>query len=251
MRRKKDALRSVVLLMAAVLLLAVAGGYGFSGTRVLRTREANWGTGETQIVTGADTPMPGIRVVLSANPRAVLLGTVRGQWWTGWQEEGSLALDCTGEGSIHTGWWRVEGESLNSVKNMEDGNWAMRMDAWGERAYLFGRVDDPAVERLRFQWKGPEGEESLAETGRQEWITQSGRTYFLVELEDCLTAPAEFEAVGLDREDREIAWGELEETGGQAVYYPRLRDQVRRILFSMRIWISQGADRTPTGGEQT
>lgn len=233
MRRKRDALWSAALLLAAVLLLTLAGGYGFSKERVLRTQEAGWGTGETRIVTEAETPMPGIWTLLSANHRAVLMGTVRHQWWTGWQAEGALALDCTGGESIYTGWWQVAGESIGPATEMEGGSLAVGTDTWGERLYLFGRVDDERIERLRFRGEDWQGQAPEAETGREEWFYQNGRTYFLLELEAPEPGNEHFQAVGLDREGQEVARGGLGAEGRQTVSRPRLTDAWKAIWFRL------------------
>lgn len=81
----------------------------------------------------------------------------------GWETERGSAVDCTGDAPLYVGQYHTacEGGTVN---------------------YIFGRVDDPDIQRLEFEiHSGENGENtSCLTSARSEWMTNGKYTYFLV-----------------------------------------------------------------------
>lgn len=210
--RRRRTLRRV--LIAAVTLFLVNRiflvGLLFPIQAVRRCEERE-NTGRTNLVCREWTPeiyKTGL-VYLTENEKVTMLSMVRLSFY-GWTELYGVPVDCTGEGSIHGGWWSF-----------------VRMEKAG-RFYVFGRVDDPDIAWLEVYFMRPDdpsGEERIGRVhgdygihrGDRGWMEKDGRSYFLFEadLVDWNEYPTGLRvvAVGYDEDRNAVVRTDLEEGG--------------------------------------
>ena len=194
--RRRLALRRVV--WALLLLLAVNHffqvGYLLPGQAV-RDEEEREGTGRTWTVESRWVPVlyRTHRFSLRENENAVLLGNTYFSPF-GWQTTTGCALDCSEAAAVHAAEHRISRDGKGTV------------DCY------FGRIDDPAIERVAVSIQEvtyyDQGQEIRRELSRltaerSEFLTRDGRTFFwLMEVQDGKIAPEQITQPVL------IAWGE-------------------------------------------
>lgn len=193
--RRRRALRRVV--WALLLLLAVNHffqvGYLLPGQAV-RDEEEREGTGRTWAVESRWMPVlyRTHRFSLRENENAVLLGNTYFSPF-GWQTTTGCALDCSEAAAVHAAEHRISRDGKGTV------------DCY------FGRIDDPAIERVAVSIQEvtyDQGQETRRElrrltAERSEFLTRDGRTFFwLMEVQDGEIDPEQIIQPVL------IAWGE-------------------------------------------
>ncbi len=162
--RRRSALRR--LAMAAVLL-ALANGVLHVGyllpVQALRDIEERQGTGKTAVVTGqwGKELYKAHRMYLSAGENVTMLSDVHLSP-LGWTSGFGTAVDCTDEAAVHAGWTEMTWQDQETV------------------LYVFGRVDDPDVVRVRagIQRTAEGAARYVLET--ETFLEQGGYRYFLL-----------------------------------------------------------------------
>lgn len=195
--RKRRALRRV-LTAAAALFLAnriFLVGLLFPIQAVRRCEERE-NTGRTAVVYRDWDPeiyKTGL-VYLTENEKVTLLSAVRLSLY-GWVEVYGVPLDCTEPAPIHGGWWTLYRKGEPS------------------RFYVFGRIDDPDIDRLNILWtiEGDGDSDMWVVSDSGEWMERDGRRYFLCSFGNANAAAYKFPlAVGCDAAGKEIARVELD-----------------------------------------
>lgn len=196
--RRRRTLRRV--LMAAVTLFLVNRiflvGLLFPIQAVRRCEERE-DTGRTNLVCRDWAPeiyKTGL-VYLTENENVTMLSAVRLSFY-GWIEVYGVPLDCTEEGPIHGGWWTLYRKEEPS------------------QFYVFGRIDDPDIDRLNILWtiEGDGDSDMWVVSDSEEWMERDGRRYFLCSFGNANAAAYKFPlVVGCDKAGKEIARIELEQ----------------------------------------
>ena len=128
-------------------------------------------------------------VYLTENEKVTMLSAVRLSFY-GWMEVYGVPLDCTVEGPIHGGWWTLYRKEEPS------------------QFYVFGRIDDPDIDRLNILWtiEGDGDSDMWVVSDSREWIERDGRRYFLCSFGNANAAAYKFPlVVGCDEAGKEIA----------------------------------------------
>lgn len=190
--RRRRTLRRV--LMAAVTLFLVNRiflvGLLFPIQAVRRCEERE-DTGRTNLVCRDWAPeiyKTGL-VYLTENENVTMLSAVRLSFY-GWIEVYGVPLDCTVEGPIHGGWWMLYRKEEPS------------------QFYVFGRIDDPDIDRLNILWtiEGDGDSDMWVVSDSEEWMERDGRRYFLCSFGNANAAAYKFPlVVGCDKAGKEIA----------------------------------------------
>lgn len=190
--RRRRTLRRV--LVAAVTLFLVNRiflvGLLFP-IQAVRHCEERAGTGRTAVVYRDWAPeiyKTGL-VYLTENEKVTMLSAVRLSLY-GWMEVYGVPLDCTVEGPIHGGWWTLYRKEEPS------------------QFYVFGRIDDPDIDRLNILWtiEGDGDSDMWVVSDSGEWMERDGRRYFLCSFGNANAAAYKFPlVVGCDEAGKEIA----------------------------------------------
>lgn len=187
MRRKKMLTRkgrAIRLAAAALLLLFYANfacntGYLLPIQAILEQKE-RIGAGKLETVEWRlDPEMEAFlysgQICLLANSDVTALVDLSFSPLNGWRAWSETLL-TEEEQTLYVG-----AESFRSIfhRDREPG------EPWNEIVYLFGRVDDPDIQRLEFEIRsGENGENTSCLTSvRSEWMTNGRFTYFLVRRE--------------------------------------------------------------------
>ncbi len=190
-RRRRTARR--VLVAAAALFLVnriFLVGLLFPIQAVRRCEERE-DTGRTNLVCRNWAPeiyKTGL-VYLTENENVTMLSAVRLSLY-GWIEVYGVPLDCTVEGPIHGGWWTLYRKEEPS------------------QFYVFGRIDDPDIDRLNILWtiEGDGDSDMWVVSDSGEWMERDGRRYFLCSFGNANAAAYKFPlVVGCDEAGKEIA----------------------------------------------
>lgn len=164
--RKQKAFRSVLLLL---ILMLTANDVFHTGyllpVQALRYQEELLGSGRTTIIerrwepSATDAPWV-YTIYFAENEHVTLMKGVGFSFLRGWTGDMIKALDCSREAPLYAGqFWK----SCRDHKMV---------------CYLFGRVDDPAIQRVTIS----DGEELLT-VYREAFIEQDGKLYFLLRKE--------------------------------------------------------------------
>lgn len=190
--RRRRTLRRV--LVAAVTLFLVNRiflvGLLFP-IQAVRHCEERAGTGRTAVVYRDWAPeiyKTGL-VYLTENEKVTMLSAVRLSLY-GWIEVYGVPLDCTVEGPIHGSWWTLYRKEEPS------------------QFYVFGRIDDPDIDRLSILWtiEGDGDSDMWVVSDSGEWMERDGRRYFLCSFGNANAAAYKFPlVVGCDEAGKEIA----------------------------------------------
>lgn len=190
-RRRRTARR--VLIAAATLFLVnrvflVGLLFPIQAVRHCEERE---NTGRTNLVCREWAPeiyKTGL-VYLTENEKVTMLSAVRLSFY-GWMEIYGVPLDCTEEAPIHGGWWTLYRKEEPS------------------QFYVFGRIDDPDIDRLNILWtiEGDGDSDMWVVSDSGEWMERDGRRYFLCSFGNANAAAYKFPlVVGCDEAGKEIA----------------------------------------------
>ena len=211
--RKRKALRRIA---AAALLLVLINHVFLIGLlfpiQAIRHNEERMGVGWTSVVCRDWSWEIGwnyLAYLTQSEEITMLSGANLG--FLGWTNHFGVPLDCSGDAPLYGGWWSV--------------------NRGGDRTllYAFGRIDDPAVSRLRIEVQYVEADETTGtvfrtnhfawSSQRENWVETNGHTYFLSRknLSDRgkYSGISEMVAIGYDGEGNEIVRQELE-TGASA-----------------------------------
>jgi len=168
--RARRAVRSVVIMLCALLISNMLGGGHLTRAMALRDGEQRYGVYEKTHEL-ASLPVGNInktlRVTLLAGENVTYCGASNFYTLLGWQEAFGSALDCADGESVHAGWW---GMSRNDARDI----------------FYWGRIDDTAIisaviERCREVSQDENGGYTLEkyETIPVELIEDGGYRYFL------------------------------------------------------------------------
>lgn len=210
--RRRRALRRVLL--AAVLLFLVnhllLTGLLFP-IQAIRHNEERLGTGRTAVVCRDWAPEihRSHLIYLTESENVTLLS---GTYLTylGWMDSFGVPVDCAEAAPIHGGSWNMGRGDKPSL------------------FYVFGRVDDPEIEKVEVQvqyedWENGEARRTAFawESPREDWKKKDGRFYFLFQKYpmDWSVYPASIHpvAIGYDADGNEIARAELDQ--GASTYF--------------------------------
>ena len=172
--RRKRSLRRVLIAAAAVLLVNRIFLIGLLfPIQAIRHFEERQGTGRTAVVCRDWAPelqWSWLTYLMGNEHVTFLTGTYLS--YLGWLGDSGAVLDCSEEAALHCGFWSIsQGD--------------------GKVLYVFGRIDDPAIVRLKIQGRqtvfSEEQTDQVAEETYQEWtleqeewIEKDGRRYFLM-----------------------------------------------------------------------
>lgn len=165
--RKRRAIRRLLTALIVVILAnQVFHTAYFLPVQVLRMQEELLGVGRTAVIQRQWEPRVAdahgtYTVYFAGNEHVTLLKGVQLSFLQGWTGDLIRVLDCSREAPLYAGqFW----------KSYRDGS------AVG---YLFGRVDDPAIQTVTIS----DGQQMLT-IPREDFIEQDGRTYFLMRDQD-------------------------------------------------------------------
>lgn len=202
-------------LLALMLLLAaqVLHLYAFLPTDTLRSVEADYNTGRTEIVHQVyrnDDAQRKWLVFLAGNEDAVILAHSRFHLRYGWDGIGEV-IDCSGASKpLYASAYRTP---LKKDAAAEASRWLIR---------TFGRVEDPRIQTLEVRFLLSQANDETAEqvasepicqrSERKEWTEHEGDRYFFIETE-ALDIPREQRVVqtltALDAQGKVVADYEL------------------------------------------
>lgn len=159
----------VLVLLLLLTLWDLGGNYIGGREQIWREQEERLGTGETELLQELQLALPlgrSYRLTLRANEKALLLGMDCWDLTEGWTNRGACGVDLAEEGPIHVGWWPI-------------GRFREGWDLQDQVCYAFGMVEEPVC-RIEFCLQTPwSGAAQTAATGRENWLTREGRTYFV------------------------------------------------------------------------
>ena len=141
--RARRAVKSVVIMLCALLISNMLGGGHLTRAMALRDGEQRYGVYEkTHEITSlpAENIYKTLRVTLMASENVTYCGASHFYTLLGWQDDFGVPLDCSDGESIHAGWWDMARNGV--VRDI----------------FYWGRVDDAAVDsafvRVRFRKDG-------------------------------------------------------------------------------------------------
>ena len=205
--RKRVALKR--LLKAAAVLLVVNHVFLLGlllPRQAVHQTEERQGIGRTRVVTRDWAPEVHKThlIYLTENERATMLS---GAYLTvyGWMDAFGWALDCTTGAPFYAGEYSVRRDGA------ERSSW-----------YYYGRVDDPAIERIVISmqvedWENGEPvrrEVRRLTANRADWLEKEGRRYFLFslpEMEWNEDGPVKSVAIAFDGAGREMSRLEIDQ----------------------------------------
>ena len=168
--RARRAVKSVVIMLCALLICNMLGGGHLTRAMALRDGEQRYGVYEkTHEITSlpAENIYKTLRVTLMAGENAAYCGASHFYALYGWQDDLGMALDCSSGERVHAGWW------------------VMGRDGGGQALFFWGRVDDAAIDRaeiLQQRTVDVQSGEYVVETVCTTplvWIEDGGHRYFL------------------------------------------------------------------------
>ena len=168
--RLRRAVKSVVIMLCALLVCRMLGGGNLTRAMAIRNGEERRGVYEkTHEIASlpAESIYRTMRVTLTAGENAAYCGASYLYAPFGWQEDFGAALDCTDGERVHAGWW------------------AMGRDGGGRALFFWGRVDDAAIARAEILQQrtvdgqnGGDAAETVCTTPLT-WLEDGGYRYFL------------------------------------------------------------------------
>lgn len=220
MRRKKRLPtrrgRAAGCALAALALLLVVQNLLHTGLllpiQAIRLREGQDGIRGTRVVLRQWEPdlYRTSLFYLKANERALVLSSCH-LTARGWQPMYSALLDCTVDGPLHAGEQAVILDAGEEAENRY----------YGTHLFVYGRVDDPAIESLEIQLRVPPEEAGGEDAGggylslAAPILQRDGQRYFL--LDHRLSSPGnlarEDRIVGRDAAGNTVAVLQIESTG--------------------------------------
>ncbi|MEI3076900.1 MAG: hypothetical protein V8T17_06860 [Oscillospiraceae bacterium] len=129
--RARRAVKSVVIMLCALLICNMLGGGHLTRAMALRDGEQRYGVYEkTHEITSlpAENIYKTLRVTLMASENVTYCGASHFYTLLGWQDDFGVPLDCSDGESIHAGWWDMARNGV--VRDI----------------FYWGRVDDAAVD---------------------------------------------------------------------------------------------------------
>lgn len=204
--RARRAVKSVVIMLCALLISNMLGGGHLTRAMALRDGEQRYGVYEkTHEITSlpAENIYKTLRITLMAGENAAYCGASHFYALYGWQDDFGMALDCSSGERVHAGWW------------------VMGRDGGGRALFFWGRVDDAAIDRaeiLQQRTVDVQSGEYVVETVCTTplvWIEDGGHRYFLAggaitqELSGDYGSD-EFLFVGYDEAENEVLRYEIE-----------------------------------------
>ena len=204
--RARRAVKSVVIMLCALLISNMLGGGHLTRAMALRDGEQRYGVYEKTREL-ASLPVENIyktlRVTLLVSENVTYCGASHFYALYGWQDDFGMALDCSSGERVHAGWW------------------VMGRDGGGRALFFWGRVDDAAIDRaeiLQQRTVDVQSGEYVVETVCTTplvWIEDGGHRYFLAggaitqELSGDYGSD-EFLFVGYDEAENEVLRYEIE-----------------------------------------
>ena len=169
--RARRAVKSIVIMLCALLICNMLGGGHLTRMMALRDCEQRYGVYEkTHEITSlpAENIYKTLRVTLMASENVTYCGTSHFYTLLGWQSDFGVPLDCSDGERVHVGSWEM---ARNGAKDV----------------FYWGRIEDAAVasaviERYRAVSRDEDGEyvfEKRAATP-VEFIESDGYRYFLI-----------------------------------------------------------------------
>ena len=131
--RARRAVKSVVIMLCALLICNMLGGGHLTRAMALRDGEQRYGVYEkTHEITSlpAKNIYKTLRVTLMASENVTYCGASHFYTLLGWQDDFGVPLDCSDGESIHAGWWDMARNGV--VRDI----------------FYWGRVDDAAVDSV-------------------------------------------------------------------------------------------------------
>lgn len=204
--RARRAVKSVVIMLCALLVCRMLGGGNLTRGMAIHDGEERYGVYEkTHEITSlpAENIYETLRVTLMAGENAAYCGASHFYALYGWQDDFGMALDCSSGERVHAGWW------------------VMGRDGGGRALFFWGRVDDAAIDRaeiLQQRTVDVQSGEYVVETVCATplvWIEDGGHRYFLAggaitqELSGDYGSD-EFLFVGYDEAENEVLRYEIE-----------------------------------------
>ena len=168
--RARRAVKSVVIMLCALLICNMLGGGHLTRAMALRDGEQRYGVYEkTHELASlpAESIYRTMHVTLMAGENAAYCGASHFYALYGWQDDFGMALDCSSGEHVHAGWW------------------VMGRDGGGRALFFWGRVDDAAIDRaeiLQQRTVDVQSGEYVVETVCTTplvWIEDGGHRYFL------------------------------------------------------------------------
>ena len=204
--RARRAVKSVVIMLCALLVCRMLSGGNLTRGMALRDGEQRYGVYEkTHELASlpAESIYRTMHVTLMAGENAAYCGASHFYALYGWQDDFGMALDCSSGERVHAGWW------------------VMGRDGGGRALFFWGRVDDAAIDRaeiLQQRTVDVQSGEYVVETVCTTplvWIENGGHRYFLAggaitqELSGDYGSD-EFLFVGYDEAENEVLRYEIE-----------------------------------------
>ena len=169
--RRRKALRRILIAAAALFVVNHVFLVGLLfPIQAIHRNEERMGTGRTATVCRDWTPE--LRwshlVYLTENENVTLLSGAYLDW-LGWTDGFGVPVDCSKEAPMHGGYWYLNHDDTQVL-------------------YIFGRVDDPAIVRIKvvgeyvdFQETDLPAKEMQMELASEaaDWMEKDGRRYFL------------------------------------------------------------------------
>ena len=168
--RARRAVKSVVIMLCALLVCRMLSGGNLTRGMAIHDGEERRGVYEkTHELASlpAESIYRTMHVTLMAGENAAYCGASHFYALYGWQDDFGMALDCSSGERVHAGWW------------------VMGRDGGGRALFLWGRVDDAAIDRaeiLQQRTVDVQSGEYVVETVCTTplvWIEDGGHRYFL------------------------------------------------------------------------
>lgn len=191
--RRRTALLRAGLLAAAAAAFFLLSGYGYTPEAARQKIERSWLLGNMEVIQELGELNMGegcrTRGWLLGNEKALLLCAVSHRWNSGWQPEGSMPLDCSGEAGLFGGVWQLSGRYLNGG---------------GDHVFLFGRVTDPAIVRVELAAEIDDKSDGKPRIKRTWWNRAGDGQDFCMEADWAAWYVFHLELVGYDAEGKEV-----------------------------------------------
>lgn len=206
--RRRRTLRRLLIAAAALCLVNRIFLIGLLfPIQAIRQNEERTGTGRTTVICrdwATELQWSRLTYLMGNEHVTFLTGTYLS--YLGWLGDSGAVLDCSEEAALHCGLWSI---------NQGD----------GKVLYVFGRIDDPAIVRLKIQGRqtvfSEEQTDQVAEETYQEWtleqekwMEKDGRRYFLmktVSYEKSSWSGQDFSVTGYNKYDEMVAEEKIEE----------------------------------------
>jgi hypothetical protein len=212
--RRRRTLRRVLIALAAVFVVNRVFMIGLLfPIQAIRHNEERQGTGRTAVVCRDWEPnfRWNFLAYLTGNENVTMFSGADLELY-GWSQSPGPALDCSEEAPMHCGLWTIRA-----------GN---RM-----RLYVFGRIDDPDIVRLKIQgsWTTFKDDSDLPTSQTEQewaleegdWLEKDGRRYFLAATRagaEVSWSVQDFTVIGYDKYYYETARAEVKQ-GASSTFY--------------------------------